>query len=114
MTSINDGRNIQTLAAFIGSGLQCAITETWTASGGANSVASTFIAGSCNGTLTLDGAQATVDPASSPIAFPGGVTLLNGAPDPRKNLTGAKGGNAALASVCTQLAATGAFKDSTT
>ncbi len=113
MTSVNDGRNLPTLAAFVGSGV-ASLTQTWTASGGANQVTSAFQGTGVVDVLTLDGAQASVDATSTPIAFPAGVTLLNGAPDPRKNLTGAKGGNAALASVCTQLAATGAFKDSTT
>lgn len=113
LTSINDGRNLPTLAAFVGCGLDT-LTQTWTASAGANPVTSTFQATGPTGLLTLNGAQATVDATSNPIAFPGGVTLLAGAPDPRKNLTGAKAGNAALASVCTQLAATGAFLDSTT
>ena len=113
MTSVSDGRNLPTLGAFIGCGMS-SLTQTWTASAGANPVTSNFQGTGVAGVLTLDGAQATVDATSTPIAFPAGVTLLNGAPDPRKNLTGAKLGNAALTSVCTQLAATGAFKDSTT
>lgn len=64
--------------------------------------------------LTLNGASASVTADSSPKLFRGGVTLAGGAPDPRYILTGAKAGNVALASVCTQLAATGAFLDSTT
>jgi hypothetical protein len=66
------------------------------------------------GMLTLNGLNAGVTVDTSPRFFRGGVTLAGGAPDPRYILTGAKAGNAALTSVCTQLAATGGFLDSTT
>jgi hypothetical protein len=113
MNSINDGRNLPTLAAFIGCGMD-SLTETWTASGGSNAVTSTFQGTGMTGVLTLNGTQATVAAGSNPIAFPGGVTLTGGAPDPRRNLTGSRGANAALATVCTQLQASGGYKDSTT
>jgi hypothetical protein len=75
----------------------------------------TLVLGShITGMLTMNGANATITADSSPILFRGGVTLLAGAPDPRFILVGAKAGNAALASVCTQLAATGGFVDTTT
>lgn len=66
------------------------------------------------GFLTLNGANASIAAVSNPILFPGGVILLAGAPDPRLVLSGAKAGNAALASVCTQLAASGGYVDTTT
>jgi hypothetical protein len=69
---------------------------------------------SLNGMLTLNGAAASVTADSSLRNFVGGVTLTGGAPDPRFALTGAKAGNAALASVCTQLAASGGYVDTTT
>lgn len=67
-----------------------------------------------SGMTTLNGALATIAPQSNPKTFRNGVTLLAGAPEPRFVLTGAKGGNAALTSVCTQLAASGGFVDNTT
>jgi hypothetical protein len=114
MTSVNDGRNLPTLAAFIGGALDGGLTATWTASGGSNAVTATLEGAGSAGPLTLNGAQASVAPASTPIFFPGGVTLTGGATDPRRNLTGSRAGNAALATVCTQLAATGGFTDNTT
>jgi hypothetical protein len=113
MNSINDGRNLPTLAAFIGCGMD-SLTATWTASAGSNPVTATFQGAGMTGALTLNGAQASVAATSNPIAFPGGVTLTGGATDPRRNLTGSRGGNAALATVCTQLQASGGYKDSTT
>jgi len=113
MNSINDGRNLPTLAAFVGCGMD-SLTETWTASAGANPVTSVFQGAGMTGLLTLDGAQASVDATSNPIAFPGGVTLLNSATDPRKSLTGSRVANPALATVCTQLQASGSFVDNTT
>lgn len=73
-----------------------------------------WLGSSLAGFLTLNGANASIAASSSPILFPGGVILLAGAPDPRLVLSGAKAGNAALASVCTQLAASGGFVDTTT
>ena len=113
MNSINDGRNLPTLAAFVGCGMD-SLTETWTASAGANPVTSVFQGAGMTGLLTLDGVQASVDATSNPIAFPSGVTLLNSATDPRKSLTGSKVANPALATVCTQLQASGSFVDNTT
>ena len=113
MNSINDGRNLPTLAAFIGCGIDT-LTETWTASAGSNAVTSTFQGAGMTGLLTLNGAQASVAATSNPIAFPAGVTLSGGATDPRRNLTGSRALNAALATVCTQLQASGGYKDSTT
>jgi hypothetical protein len=69
---------------------------------------------SLTGLLTLNGAAASVTVDSSQRNFVGGVTLTGGAPDPRYALVGSKAGNAALASVCLGLAATGGFVDSTT
>ncbi len=69
---------------------------------------------SLTGLLTLNGANASVTADSSVRNFVGGVTLIGGAPDPRYNLVGSRGANAAVASVCTGLAATGGFLDSTT
>lgn len=66
------------------------------------------------GMLTLNGANASVTVDTSPRLFRGGVTLAGGAAEPRYTLAGAKAGNVALASVCTQLAATGGFVDTTT
>lgn len=62
--------------------------------------------------LTLDGASITSQ--CSPGSLPPNVTLLNGAPSPRLTLTGAKAGNAAVASIATQLAASGLFNNATT
>ena len=69
---------------------------------------------SLTGLLTLNGANASVTVDSSVRNWVGGVTLTGGAPEPRYALTGSKGANAALAAVCTGLAATGGFLDSTT
>lgn len=113
MNSINDGRNLPTMAAFIGCGMD-SLTENWTASAGSNAVTSTFQGTGMTGLLTLNGAQASVAAGSNPIAFPGGVTLSGGATDPRRDLTGSRGANAALATVCTQLQASGGYTDSTT
>lgn len=113
MTSVNDGRNLPTLCTFAASALNT-LQLHWTLSTGSNPVTANFIGTGQTGALTLDGVQATIDPTSSPIAFPGGVTLIAGAPDPRKILTGSRGGNAALASVCSQLAASGGYVDNTT
>jgi hypothetical protein len=63
---------------------------------------------------TLTGALASITADSTPLNFRGGVTLAGGAADPRFVLVGAKAGNAALASVCTQLQASGGFVDTTT
>lgn len=115
MNSINDGRNLQTLMMLVGSGIDGNLTINWATSTGSNAAMCQLLSGAISGILTLNGAQATIYTAgSNPIAFPGGITLLNSAPDPRKNITGAKGGNTALASTITQLAATGGFTDSTT
>jgi hypothetical protein len=113
MNSISDGRNLPTLGAFVGCGMST-LTQVWTASAGSNAVTSTFQGTGMTGLLTLNGAQASVDATSNPIAFPGGVTLLNSAVDPRRSLTGAKGGNVALAAVCTQLQASGGYVNNTT
>ena len=116
-SSINGGdvvmnaTTVNAIAGIFGSGLDggLIITATGSTTGMVEMSGSAF-----EGHLTLNGANASIAASSNPLAFPGGVTLTGGATDPRKNLTGAKGGNAALASVCTQLAATGAFKDATT
>jgi hypothetical protein len=108
---VMNATTVNAIAAVFGSGLDGGLTIN--ATGGTVGLVE-MSAGAFEGLLTLNGANASIAATSNPLAFPGGVTLLGGAADPRKNLTGAKGGNAALASVCTQLAATGAFKDSTT
>ena len=116
-SSINGGNvvlnatTINAIAGILGSGFDGGLTINAT---GAPTGIVEIAGSSFEGGLTLNGANASIAPTSNPLAFPGGVTLLAGATDPRKNLTGAKAGNAAIASVCTQLAATGAFKDSTT
>ena len=105
----------QTLMMLIGAGIDGNLTLNWTGTTSANQVACQLLGGAVSGTLTLNGAQAKIySPGSTPVLFPGGVTLLNSAVDPRKNITGSKGGNAALASTITQLVATGGFTDSTT
>jgi hypothetical protein len=112
MTSVNDGRNLPTLGSFVACGLST-LQLHWSASAGSNPVTASFQGTGQTGALTLDGAQATVNPASNPIAFPGGVTLLAGAPEPRRSLTGSRGGNAALATICSQLQASGGYVDNT-
>jgi hypothetical protein len=115
MNSINDGRNLQTLLTLTGSGIDGNLAINWATSTGSNAAMCQMLSSSISGTLTLNGLQASIyTTGSSPVAFPGGVTLLNSAVDPRKNITGAKSGNTALASTITQLVATGGFTDSTT
>jgi hypothetical protein len=83
-------------------------------SNGANYSNVIWLASALGGMLTLTGALASITADSTPILFRNGVTLAGGAADPRFILVGAKAANAALASVCTQLALTGGFVDTTT
>ncbi|MDD5012764.1 MAG: hypothetical protein PHQ66_03935 [Candidatus Nanoarchaeia archaeon] len=81
---------------------------------GANFCDMIWLASAVAGMLTLNGALVHVSGDSTPINFRNGVTLAGGAADPRFVLAGAKAGNAALASVCTQLQAWGRWVDTTT
>ncbi len=81
---------------------------------GANFCDMIWLASAVAGMLTLNGALVHVSGDSTPINFRNGVTLAGGAADPRFVLAGAKAGNAALASVCTQLQAWGGWVDTTT
>lgn len=83
-------------------------------SNGANFSNVVWLASAVAGMLTLNGALASITADSTPLNFRGGVTLAGGAADPRLVLAGAKAGNAALASVCTQLQAFGGWRDTTT
>lgn len=83
-------------------------------SNGANYSNVIWLASAVAGMLTLNGALASITADSTPLNFRGGVTLAGGATDPRLVLVGAKAGNAALASVCTQLQAFGGWVDTTT
>ncbi len=83
-------------------------------SNGANYSNVVWLASAVAGMTTLTGALASITADSTPLNFRGGVTLAGGAADPRFVLGGAKAGNAALASVCTQLQASGGFVDTTT
>lgn len=116
-SSVNGGAvvvtatTINAVVGVMGSGFDGALTVNAT---GVPTAMVEMAGSSFEGLLTLNGANASIVATSNPLAFSGGVSLLAGATDPRKSLTGAKAGNAALASVCTQLAATGAFVDNTT
>ncbi len=109
--AVNATATLPAYVAFKGTMLGGTLTAT---SNGANFANVGWYDSSLTGMLTLNGAAASVTVDSSVRNFIGGVTLTGGAADPRYALVGSKAANAALASVCTGLATTGGFLDSTT